>query len=195
MPKPSKFPLPQSQRTMMALNRARGRAKKSTFVESPLKPNLRPSSDPKKTYTDRTSNQKDPQGKGSGFFPGIRQGNTMWVMPKKDPKTGKVRKGYLAWRNDYERAYIKDEKTGKDRRVRRGDRVTGSVRIEKPGTTYVDKTAASTRGGSSYDNQQQKPTNLARYVAGRNVNSPSMKKKLAQNFVSAAKRERSKKNK
>ena len=192
---PRKFSKPDSPRKMMAYNRAIARAKKGGLVESPLKPTDRPSK--KKTdYESATSVPKDPGNKGSGFFPGIRQGNTMWVVPQKDPKTGKViRKGFLAWRNNFERAYIKDKVTGKDRLVRRGDRVTGNVRIEKPGTTYADKTTATTRGGTHRDPQAKKSYDLGRYVAGRNVNSPSMKKKLAQNFVSASKRERNPKKK
>lgn len=125
-------------------------------------------------------------GESSPARQSIQQKNTMWVAPLKDPKTGKViRKGYLAYRNAYHRGHIKDKSLyaatnpGQLRRIRRGDPVTGTVQIPNRGTTYLYQDAVEYRGGtdSTYWNSGLKP--IARYVGGKNVNSPSMRKKLS----------------
>jgi hypothetical protein len=135
----------------------------------------------------RKQNQKDmAAGESTTGKHGINQKNTMWVKPVRDPKTGKViRKGYLAYRNEYEGGRIKDKKysnfgnpTG-SRRIRRGDPVTGRVKIASRGTTYLDEKRVVNRGGVDAETLGAGPLQIARYVGGKNVNSPTMRRRLS----------------
>lgn len=117
---------------------------------------------------------------GSAYKPGdIDQKNVMWVRAQKDPKTGKtVKKGYLAYRNDHTRSHVTDPETGKKRLARRGDVFSGTVRISQPGSTYLSgQSYSQRRGGQSRGGART--YDLATYAAGRNVNSPGMKKPSA----------------
>ena len=135
----------------------------------------------------RNQNQMDmAAGESTTGKQGINQKNTMWVKPIRDPKTGKVvRKGYLAYRNEYEGGRIDDKKYSSygnpegSRRIKRGDPVTGRVQVTKRGTTYLDEKRVVNRGGVDAETLGSGPRRIARYVGGKNVNSPTMRKRLS----------------
>ena len=149
-------------KSIMAINRAKAKASQGVAVESPLTRGNRPvrptsasgAQNPSgKTYANMARGDRE-DGKAAA-----RQKNTMWIMARKDPKTGKTLPGYLAW------------KTGPNR----GKPVSGRVRIDQPGSTYLSETRQVTRGGTTNSSQFSggEPIQLAKYQGGININSPA----------------------
>jgi hypothetical protein len=170
---------------------AQSRFDPNEVYESPDKPGSRNSnaSIPRRKKTAATGETNDrnlASGRQSTGKNSVKQKNTMWVKPVRDPKTGKViRKGYLAYRNNYEPGHIKDKSldpkiyTGQSRRIRRGDPVTGDVVVQKPSTTYLSEKRNVYRGGTDPETRTYGSVPLASYVGGKNINSPTMKKRLS----------------
>ncbi len=77
----------------------------------------------------------------------IRQKDTVWIAPRK-AASGRTLPGYLAYRNG----------------PKKGARVSGTVKIEQPGTTYPAKRVQSGPGGTSH----RTSVTVATYVNGRN---------------------------
>lgn len=140
-----------------------GKPKVPAAQETRRKPTSRPTEPPKNTYYGAPK-ERYHEGKGTQDYVSpqryrerqrnaVRQKDTMWIEARKTA-SGRRIPGYLAYRNG----------------PKKGQKVSGSVIIEQPGTTYARRRVQSGPGNTNHRTNYTE----AVYVYGRNQ-SPGAK--------------------